>query len=316
VSESIRRIARRAELLFLLTASPTVNNVPDIWPLLAMCDPRRFGSFWGFVFRFCEVADDGFGLKIGGIADGEAESLDRILKPYVLRRHGLLGLNPSESRIIEHRLEGEQERLYTDMGKTGLCCCGDESVEVLDVLAQVTRLRQLALDPGLLFASYDGPSKLDALPGLVGERPGQVVVFTSFAELAGRAVYGLMAEGVSALALTGDLSDARREEALHAFRVGAAQVLVVTHGTGGEGLNLENADRAIFLDLAWHPAGNEHAMRRILRPGQLSDRTQITYLHSVGTIEDHVRDIVAEKRPVTITEIIQRGGVSSPVEEI
>jgi SNF2 family DNA or RNA helicase len=307
-SDVVRKLCGRAKWAFLLTASPTVNSLTDIWPLLAICDPKRFGSFWGLAFRFCEISDNGFGLKIEGKRESEAEALDRILKPYVLMREGMLGLKPSEYRVIDYTLRGEQRRLYDEMAKTGTCRLGSAEVEALDVLAQITRLRQLALDPALIFnhRSYDGPSKLDLLPGVIQERKGQVVVFTNYAQLANRAVERLVKSGISATVMTGELNDKQRAYSLGLFRSGEARVMVLTHGTGGEGLQLVEADRAIFLDLAWHPAGNTHAAKRINRHGQTSDKTEIIIIHSVKTVEDHVRDIISEKRPVTIGEILRR----------
>lgn len=308
VTDAIRKICGRAERAFLLTASPTVNSLTDIWPLLSICDPKRFGSFWGLAFRFCEISDNGFGLKIEGKRESEAEALDRILKPYVLMREGMLGLKPSEYRVIDYTLRGDQRRLYDEMAKTGTCRLGSAEVEALDVLAQITRLRQLALDPALIFnhRSYDGPSKLDLLPGIINERAGQVVVFTNYAQLANRAVERLVRAGISATVMTGELNDKQRAYSLGLFKSGDARVMVLTHGTGGEGLQLVEADRAIFLDLAWHPAGNQHAAKRINRHGQTSEKTEIIIIHSVKTVEDHVRDIISEKRPVTIGEILRR----------
>ena len=83
-------------------------------------------------------------------------------------------------------------------------------------------------------------------------------------------------------------------------------MLLATHGTGGEGLNLIEADRVIFLDLAWHPAGNRHAQYRIIRPGQKAAQVEIIVIHSVDTIEDHISDIIRDKRKVTIEEIMSR----------
>jgi SNF2 family DNA or RNA helicase len=307
ISRALRSISLRSDSLFLLTATPTVNGAEDIWPLLDMVDHARWGSFWGFVFRFCQVDGNGYGLKITGLREGEREALERAIRPYILRREGALGLRPSEVRTVEYALVGEQRRLYDEMRSTGACSWGGQEIEQLDPLSQITRLRQLALHPGMIFEGYDGPSKLDALPGLIREREsGQVVVFTAYARLARLASERLRAEGITATEITGGLAAAERESRIAGFRSGAARVIVVTHGTGGEGLDLVEADRAIFLDMAWHPAGNEHAERRILRHGQRSDRTEVIYLHASGTIEDHVRDIVSEKRAVTLAEIRAR----------
>ncbi len=306
-TRAIRGIGRSAGALFLVTATPNINGAEDIWTLLDMVDHARWGSFWGFAFRFCEVVDDGYGLKITGLRGGDSGQLEAAIRPYILRREGSLGLRPSEVRTVDYRVSGDQARLYEQMRRDGSCSWRGQDLMALDTLAQFTRLRQLALHPGMVFDGYDGPSKLDALPGIVLERDGQVVVFTAYARLADMAVDALAGvHGVPAVAITGALSETQREANLAAFRSGEARVVVVTHGTGGEGLDLVEADRAVFLDMAWHPAGNEHAERRILRFGQKADRTEVVYLHATGTIEDHVREIVAEKREVTLAEIMAR----------
>lgn len=302
MTKKITKIALKSKYLFLLTATPTVNGPEDVWTLLKMLDKARWGSFWGFIFRFCEVSDTGYGLKIDGLRDSEAPAMEAVLRPYILRRSGELGLKESEVRWIDVPLTGLQKELYEQMDESGEC----GGVMAYDTLAQYTRLRQLALHPGLVFPDYDGPSKLDVLPDLIRERDGQVVVFTSFAGLATKAVEVLEQAGIGASRISGDLDTKERELSLSLFKSAASRVLVVTHGTGGEGLDLTEADRAVFLDLAWNPAGNEHAEKRILRHGQLSDRTEIIHLHSPGTIEDDVREIVEQKRPATIAEISAR----------
>lgn len=306
LTAAIRKVCRKARYVFLITASPTVNSATDIWPLLNICDPDRFGSFWGFVFRFCKTDDDGYGIKIGGLKPSEGDRFERILRPYILHRENQLGLTASEMIEVEYKLGGEQLRLYKDMDKFAACSYGDSTIEQLDVLSQITRLRQLALHPGLIFDNYVGPSKLDILPYIIESAPGQVVVFTMYANLVHLAVATLgVRYGIVVVGLTGDMSARERSENLAAFRSGAARAIVVTHGTGGEGLDLVEADRAIFLDLAWHPAGNDHAAKRILRYGQKSKETKLIFIHSSGTIEDHVRDIVLSKRPVTLNEILR-----------
>jgi len=61
-----------------------------------------------------------------------------------------------------------------------------------------------------------------------------------------------------------------------------------------------------MLELAWHPAGNEHAVRRILRHGQKSSNVETIILNVAGSVEDDIISIVMEKREVTIQEILKR----------
>jgi SNF2 family DNA or RNA helicase len=309
VFDHVRRASRSAEYAFLLTATPTVNDSSDIWTLLNIVDPKRFGSFWGFAFRFFNIDDTGFGLLVKGVKESEEENLEMVMRPYILRRTGMLGLRRSEERVVEFHLEGDQERLYREMRDTGVCAYNGEILDVMDPLALITRLRQLALNPRLIFPDYSGPSKLDALPGLIREHDDQVIVFTSYAKLAHLASAMLNREGILSAPITGDMYPDERSESIGAFRQGIVRALVLTHGTGGEGLDLTEARRAIFLDMAWHPAGNEQAARRILRYGQKSEHTEIIFVHSSGTIEDHIREIVMDKETVTIRALLKKSGI-------
>ena len=301
---AIRAITRRAEYVFLLTASPTVNKLTDLWPLLDICDPKRFSSYWGFVYRFCEVEDDGYGLKVGGIRPGEEGNVQRIMKPYVLHREGMLDLPACRHRVHPYRMSSEQADLYQCMKRDGTATLGGEVAVALSDLSLITRLRQMAIHPGLVFEGYQGPSKLDALLEVVQERGTKAIAFTQFAAVADRAAALLSGHGIEALAYTGAMSEQQRNAAEAAFRRGSAQVLILTHGVGGEGLNLVEAERVIFIDLAWHPAGNLHALKRILRIGQTSADLEAVYLLAEGTIENHVWAIVRGKRPVTIEALM------------
>ena len=304
--KSIRRVCRRASHVFLLTASPTINMAGDIWTLLNLCDPKRFSSYWGFVFRFCQVGHTGFGLKVGGIRDEEWDNLNRIITPYTLKREGMLDLPDPSRRVVLSPMSGEQSRLYDELEELGETEYGGAVVKALTDVSLITRQRQIAQSPELIFPGYDGPSKLDAMEGIIREREGQVVMLSQFAKIAVLAAEKLNAAGISAVYYTGGMTNQGRQDSLDKFRRGEAKVISLTHGVGGEGLDLVEADRAIFLELAWHPAGNKHALRRILRHGQRSDDVEIILIHVPDSIEDHVRDIVREKGRVTIEEIMRR----------
>jgi SNF2 family DNA or RNA helicase len=305
IYSTAKKISRKIGGVFLITASPTVNAAEDIWALLSILDPVRFGSFWGFAYRFLNVEDDGFGLKINGVKSTEREALGRIIQPYILRRSEKLELTEMKFRREEYEMRGTQAKMYKSMLEDMECTYDKKEFRVWDKLAQITRLRQLALDPGLLYDNYKGPSKLNMLVNLVQERGGQVVIFATYAKLVNLATKVLKDAGITAVSIFGGLSPSQRSEALASFRSGEARVILLTHKTGGEGLDLVEADRAIFLELAWHPAGCEHAAKRIHRFGQLSDNVEVIFLHTIDSIEDQIYDIVMSKKKVTIKELIK-----------
>jgi SNF2 family DNA or RNA helicase len=302
--EGLRSLARAAQFVFLLSASPTVNSTVDIWSLLTLVDPARFGSFWSFAYRFCQVDEKLFGVEVGGVRDEERENLSRLLTPYVLARDRAVvqGLPRQEQRVVRYTMPEEHRRAYERWAS--------EEPEPDMALAWITKLRQLAIHPRLVDPHYDlgGASKFDEVRKVLGQRKGKTIVFTQFAEAAGMLQDRLLVWGIEAARLTGGMSPTVREENLEYFKHGEARVLVATLKTGGEGLNLVEADGVIFLDLAWHPAGNQHAQYRVDRIGQKADRVEIYAILTEGTIEEHVWEIVGNKREVLIEEIMDRLG--------
>lgn len=61
----------------LVTATPMLNRVDELWPMLAMISPRDFGTYWQFVNKFCNTPDapiwmgDGSFKPIGEIQVGD-----------------------------------------------------------------------------------------------------------------------------------------------------------------------------------------------------------------------------------------------------
>jgi len=324
--QALRKMTQNAAMVIALTANPTVNDPQEIWSLLALVDPDRFRSYWSFVYRFFDISTNGFGIKIDGIKRHEQAALDDLVRPYLFRRErsdvGGLGVPPVHRSIVRHKMVGMQAQMYAELAATGTVTYGDHSVETWLPLQKITRLRQLAISPKILFPDYDGPSKIDTLLEVVtgeslnfekgvtavSQRPTLVFVMLEMA--AQIAVERLLARCISAVMLSGSQSLVDRRVALDAFRAGGATVLVSTHGTGGEGLNLPTASRVIYLELAWHPAGNKQAQDRAVRPGQEASDVEVIVIHTGDSVEDHIMDIIREKRRVTWQEIARREGIS------
>jgi len=304
--KQLRKICNKAKYVFLLTATPTVNEISDLWTLLCLCDEQRFRSYWGFAFRFCEIDLAEMGIKVGDTKESEKENLRRLLNQYVLSREGTTVLPEPEWVRIEYNLGEIQRDLYNQMDVKMSADYMFDSCEALTTLAQMTRLRQLALDPALIFHRYSSESKLDLLPGLVGGWEGQTLIFAQYAELVRRAADFLIMEGLSSTYLTSKLDDTDRAESLFGFKEGHFKVLAMTYKMGGEGLNLPEASQAIFLEYAWNPASIRHAYKRILRRGQTNDKIRFVFIHANNTIEDHIRDILREKKKVTVERILRR----------
>lgn len=307
-TKAVFKIAGYEKPVLLLTASPSMNTASDWWPLLHILDPRRFSGYWAFAYRFLSVKNNGFGVDVGEVRPEEKDRLQAILDQYMLRRPAtMLKAMPDMKRWLEPHEMGEQQRgLYDEMEESGVATHKGVELRSEGALSQITRMRQLALSPRLVFPEYRGPDKIDTLIDFLSGRDGQTIVFSMLAEMVALTALRLEDYGIRCSLFTGKQTDKQQTEHVAAFKAGRTDVLCATHGTGGEGHNFPNAKRVVYLDLAWHPDGNKQAQRRIVRPGQTATEVEIVMLHTTGSVEDTVNTIVRDKIPVTVEEIMRR----------
>jgi SNF2 family DNA or RNA helicase len=94
----------------------------------------------------------------------------------------------------------------------------------------------------------------------------------------------------------GQVPAGRRDEILHRFREDpAAQVLLMTYGAGGVGLNLQFAQYVFLFDRWWNPAVEDQAINRAHRIGVTGPVTVSRFL-VLDTIEERIERILEEKR--------------------
>ena len=174
------------------------------------------------------------------------------------------------------------------------------------VLSTFSKLREVCdLDP-----ETKESSKLNFILELIEkieERKEKAIVFSFWIkpleELKNRLnkIYG---EEQSIL-FTGALTKEERNNEIDEFKKNDKKSVLLCSGKiGGEGLNLTEANHAIFLNHWWNPSNNNQARDRIIRIGQLK-KSYIHHLYSTNTIEDKLRIIIEEKKELNF-EIIEK----------
>src|SRR4030095_261365 len=103
----------------------------------------------------------------------------------------------------------------------------------------------------------------------------------------------LARERISHTALHGELSAAEKQDALGAFRAGAAQVLISTD-VGSEGHNLQHCHRLVNFDLPWNPMVIEQRIGRLHRFGQSSE-VEVYNLCARGSMEERILGVLHDR---------------------
>jgi SNF2 family DNA or RNA helicase len=302
-SIAIRRLTQMTHYLWLLTGTPIRNDYSDMWAYLNAIDPERFGSFWNYVNYYLDTAPNYLGvMDVVGIKN-EA-TYNAMLGDYVFRRTKEEVMPDLPEKIytpIPIPLRGAQKVAYHKMQKEFLLEIEQDPGIVFapNVVAKLIRLRQICLDPRLIGKTANS-EKLEALQDLIEDfrlSEEKFIVYTCFKEFA-KTISTLLAENViSHGMITGDESGATRHEAVYNLTQGKTQAIVGTIQSMGEGLNIQAATTAVFMDIDWVPAVNEQAEDRLHRRG-IQQSPRMIHIYHPDTVEEDIINVCQRKQEI------------------
>ncbi len=294
----------KADWRLALTGTPIENALAELWSLFRVVSPGLLGS-WEYFRAVYAIPIEKFGEV------GRQKALAALLQPFVLRRTKAEAAPelPERTDIVRLvRLSPEELALYEQLRASLLQEIAEakknpdrDAGDVLrfNLLAAITRLRQLCCHPRLVYPRADaGSSKAGYLLDLLGElRQGnhRTLVFSQFRSFLDIIAPRVRRAGLRVVTLDGTTPAEARAERVAAFQAGTADVFLISLKAGGFGLNLTAADTVIHLDPWWNPAVEDQATARAHRIGQTRPVTAIR-LVAQGTIEEAVLGLHAAKR--------------------
>jgi superfamily II DNA/RNA helicase len=129
---------------------------------------------------------------------------------------------------------------------------------------------------------------------LTAESDHKAVVFSQWETMLREAAAVLDRLGIGYSLLHGRIPGPERKALLDRFRNDAACQIFLSTDAGGTGLNLQEADTVIQLDLPWNPAVLEQRVGRVHRMGQTRP-VRVISLVTHGTIEDRMIEVMQKK---------------------
>ena len=176
---------------------------------------------------------------------------------------------------------------------------GGPGARRMQILAEITRLRQACCNSRLVLPTSDIPSaKLEAFDGIVEDllaNHHKALVFSQFVTHLTLIREHLDRRAVKYQYLDGSTAQKERAERVAAFQRGEGDIFLISLKAGGTGLNLTAADYVVHLDPWWNPAVEDQASDRAHRIGQHQAVT-IYRLVAADTIEDRIVELHHRKR--------------------
>ncbi|MFK8004196.1 MAG: SNF2-related protein [Polyangiales bacterium] len=293
----------KSERRLALTGTPIENRLSELWSIFDFASPGLLGDLKSFEEKVARPIDRG---------DMEtARRLRSTIQPFVLRRlkldvaadlppkieqERIVPMSDAQSSLYKATLQEVRKSLMSEVEKKGV------SKVQIQILAALTRLRQVACDPRLMklsnqeFTNADS-AKLEALRELVAnavEGGHRVLVFSQFVTMLGHIREALEEDGVKYEYLDGSTKD--RIERVDRFNADESlKVFLISLKAGGTGLNLTGADTVVHFDPWWNPAVEDQATDRAHRIGQTKN-VNVYRLIAQGSVEEKILELSAKKR--------------------
>lgn len=287
---------------FLLSGTPMLNNVGELWPLLYKCDPETWDSEAAFLDRYASYGGERANQITGVMNEKELQAR---IAPYFLRRMKNLVLNLKEPQIISRfaDMTPKQEKLYKQVIDEGILPWhnGDDE-EISNAMARFLRLRQVA-NTTVPFLEKEESGKLDLVVSDAIEIMSQgdkTVMFTQFNDTFDATVARLQKAGAPVYVLNSAVKAEDRAGLVQAWSNHAGPAVIVCKSQiAGVGLNMTAARHAQLIDKLFTPGINQQIIDRLHRIGQ--DETQpvqVLQYFSTGSVEARVQQILDHKAHV------------------
>ena len=305
----------KSKYRYALTGTPIENRLSELWSIFDYLMP-------GFLYSYDRFRKEIETPIVKHKEEQVSQRLKKMVSPFILRRlkEDVLKDLPDKMEEVRYaKMEEEQMHLYDGQVVHMKELVASQSADdfqknKLQILAELTKIRQICCDPGLLFENYKGNSAKRSLcmelieSAIEGEH--KILLFSQFTTMLELLEKDLKNAGISYFKITGATPKEKRVEMVNEFNQDQTPVFLISLKAGGTGLNLTGADVVIHYDPWWNLAVQNQATDRAHRIGQ----TKIVSVYKLivkGTIEEKILKMQENKNNLA-DEILsgETGGIT------
>lgn len=298
-AKSMKQI--KADTKYALTGTPIENSLAELWSIFDFIMPGYLFSYRKFknVYETPIVKDND---------EKVLEKLKMLIEPFVLRRNKkevLTELPDKTVTVLNNEMGEEQRNIYLSYlleAKQELT----EQIELngyenthMQILAALTRLRQICCHPSLFIDGYQaGSSKLEQCIEIIEEAANgghKILLFSGYTSMFELIEKELEKRNIRYFKLTGATKVDERIKLVDEFNdKPEIKVFLISLKAGGTGLNLTGADMVIHYDPWWNISTENQATDRAYRIGQ-KNNVQVYKLITKDSIEEKIYELQERK---------------------
>lgn len=301
------KIAKGVDGIIALSGTPITNRPYEFFTTLNMMLPATFNNKFMFAMKYCDAKKNHFGWDYSGAsnitesADSSITPLNHILHDFMLRRS-----------MDDPRIAGEMPDLVETIVSFDLDDKGVQSYKQVHnswMEDWVNQQQQFgSTDAGWTLnmmsslRHHAGRLKVDAAVKWATtylENNGKpLVVFAHHRDVVERIAEAIdyhYDEGMNVRVITGETPHDERQIIIEEFQAGGSEFLICSTNAMREGVNLDRANTALFVEREWVPAWEQQAAARVRRMTQEESTCHKVVLSANDTIDVLFDQVVADK---------------------
>ena len=298
-AKAIKQI--KADTRYALTGTPIENSLSELWSIFDFIMPGYLFTYKKFksMFEMPIVRDND---------DNEMKKLKMLIAPFILRRNKkevLTELPEKTITVLNNEMGEEQRNIYLNYLAQAKQELADEikfngyEKSQIQILAALTRLRQICCHPSLFIEGYNsGSSKLEQCIEVLEEasKAGhKILLFSGYTSMFEFIEKELNQRNIKYFKLTGSTKVDERIKLVDEFNENPEiKVFLISLKAGGTGLNLTGADMVIHYDPWWNLSTENQATDRAYRIGQ-KNNVQVYKLITKNSIEEKIYELQQKK---------------------
>lgn len=298
-AKSIKKI--KADTRYALTGTPIENSLAELWSIFDFIMP-------GYLFTYRKFKTM---YETPIVKEENQETMAKLrmlIEPFILRRNKqevLTELPDKTVTVLNNEMNEEQKNIYLSylaQAKQEIA----EKIELdgyersqMQILAALTRLRQICCHPGLFIEGYqEGSSKLEQCIEIIQDAVNsghKILLFSGYTSMFEMIEKQLKQRNIAYFKLTGSTKVEERIELVDQFNEKTEiKVFLISLKAGGTGLNLTGADMVIHYDPWWNLSTENQATDRAYRIGQ-KNNVQVYKLITKNSIEEKIYELQQKK---------------------
>ena len=299
-AQSVKTLKARHKLA--LTGTPIENSLAELWSIFDFLMPQYLYNYHHF--------KETYEIPIIKNEDQQKQAkLKQLVEPFILRRTKKDVLTELPDKIENNVIipfTPEEEKVYlanlSTINSELQSAIQVNHIDKIQILAMMTRLRQLCCDQRILYKDIIEPSsKLKACMDIIEtakENNQKVLLFSSFTKSLDLIEAELRKKDISYYVLTGSTTKIKRHQLVNAFQNDQTTVFLISLKAGGTGLNLTSASTVIHYDPWWNMSAQNQATDRAYRIGQ-TNNVQVYKLIMKNSIEEKIQKLQEQKQDLS-----------------